>query len=97
MPRFTSLLALVAFCALAAVSCAREPGNGRTITRPAPDRNGLSDWLEMQVGEESEQPAFFIQMADPQLGMSGSPRPGMMMCFRSTRSYSNERSLMRTN
>ncbi len=73
MPRFTSLLALVAFCALAAVSCAREPGNGRTITRPAPDRNGLSDWLEMQVGEESEQPAFFIQMADPQLGMSGSP------------------------
>jgi 3',5'-cyclic AMP phosphodiesterase CpdA len=27
----------------------------------------------MQVGEESEQPVFFIQMADPQLGMSGSP------------------------
>lgn len=66
MPRFTSLLAIVIFCALSAVSCAREPGNGRTITRPAPDSNGLSGWLEIQVGEEPEQPAFFIQMADRQ-------------------------------
>jgi hypothetical protein len=40
MPRFRSLLAIVIFCALSAVSCAREPGNGRTITRPAPDNNG---------------------------------------------------------
>jgi 3',5'-cyclic AMP phosphodiesterase CpdA len=73
MSGITSLLALAVACTLTAVSCARGPGDDRTITRPAPDSTGLSNWLETQVGQESERPAFFIQMADPQLGMSGSP------------------------
>jgi 3',5'-cyclic AMP phosphodiesterase CpdA len=73
MSRFTSLFAFVALCALSAISCAGGPGDDRAIRRPVPAGEGLSDWLELQIAEDSEYPAFFIQMADPQLGMSGSP------------------------
>jgi len=73
MPRFTSLFAFVALCTLSAISCARGPGDDRATTRPVPTGEGLSDWLDIQIAEDSERPAFFIQMADPQLGMSGSP------------------------
>ena len=77
MRRFTLLLTIAALCALTANSCARGPGGERPATRSVPDRSGISDWLqfevEAEVDEESGQPGFFIQMADPQLGMFGSP------------------------
>lgn len=73
MSRLTSLLAITALCALTTSSCARGPGDDRNVTRPVPDPHGLSSWRESRVDEASEPRAFFIQMADPQLGMSGSP------------------------
>lgn len=73
MRRITSLLTITILCALAASSCARGPEDERPATRTVPDRDGLSSWFEIQSEEKSEYPDFFIQMADPQLGMSGSP------------------------
>jgi hypothetical protein len=73
MHRFMTLVALVALCMITTISCARGPVGDRVTARPVPSRSEISDWLEIPVGEESRHPAFFIQMADPQLGMSGSP------------------------
>jgi len=73
MRRITFRLTITILCALAASSCARGPGDERPATRTVPDRAGLSTWFEIQSEEKSEHPDFFIQMADPQLGMSGSP------------------------
>lgn len=73
MRRFPSLLAIAALCALTTSSCTRGPGSDRWATQPVPDSQGLSSWFESPPYEASQRPAFFIQMADPQLGMSESP------------------------
>jgi len=73
MRRLTSLPALILLCALTVISCARGPSDDRPATRSVPDSSGISDWLEIRADKESDHPGFFIQMADPQLGMSGSP------------------------
>lgn len=73
MHRFTRRLAMTALCALTASSCARGPDRDPGATRPVPDPRGISNWLQSRVDDASEQRTFFIQMADPQLGMSESP------------------------
>ena len=73
MRRFGFLLTIAALSALSANSCARAPGDEGPVTRTVPDREGLASWFEIQDEERSGHPEFFVQMADPQLGMSGSP------------------------
>lgn len=69
-----SALAIMVLCALAATSLAWGPGGERSTARPIPDADGLATWFELQaIDEEAKRPFFFIQMADPQLGMSDSP------------------------
>ncbi len=57
------------------MSCARHPGPEieRPATRPVPDAKELTSWLGSGAEANPDAPEFFIQMADPQLGMSGSP------------------------
>ena len=45
----------------------------RPSTRPVPSSDELESWLGRETDGGAELPEFFIQMADPQLGMSGSP------------------------
>ncbi len=76
MRRFALLLVIAALPPLAGLACApTTPGLDaeRPITRPVPDAAGLADWLESGPEGRTEHSEFFIQMADPQLGMSGSP------------------------
>ncbi len=73
MRRITSLLAIAALTALTTSACATKHTSERSIARPAPNSVGLSDWFASNPAGASERPAFFIQMADTQLGMSGLP------------------------
>lgn len=67
--------ALIALALLASMSCARSPGPEveGPVTRPVPDAEELAVWLGGDASDPSLGPGFFVQMADPQLGMSGSP------------------------
>jgi 3',5'-cyclic AMP phosphodiesterase CpdA len=79
MRRFTLLVAAIGFPALATISCAPRTGyeTERPITRPVPDADALASWLgidgESDLESDAERPAFFIQMADPQLGFFSTP------------------------
>ncbi|MBW2725433.1 MAG: metallophosphoesterase [Deltaproteobacteria bacterium] len=75
MGRYAALLALIVLPVLASMSCARSPGPEieRPATRPVPDAKELTNWLGSDAKRDPDVPDFFIQMADPQLGMSGSP------------------------
>ena len=73
MRRFRSFFVIVALSALSAAACANGPEREQPLTRPVPDASGLSVWLDPQDERSARRPGFFIQMADPQLGMSESP------------------------
>ncbi len=75
MGRVFILLVKLALPVLLAISCAStiEPEPERPVTKAVPDALALADWLGIEPGSNAEHPAFFIQMADTQLGMSSSP------------------------
>jgi predicted phosphodiesterase len=71
-----ALALLVAWSASLAVSCAStQPALelDLPVTQPVPDAEALAGWLGTEPGSSAQPRAFFIQMADPQLGMSGKP------------------------
>lgn len=67
---------LIALSASLAISCASTPpppASELPATQPVPDAKAFARWLGTEPGNDSQPRAFFIQMADPQLGMSGKP------------------------
>jgi 3',5'-cyclic AMP phosphodiesterase CpdA len=73
MRRLISLIATAALTVWTAASCAHNPGSEPASTQPVPDARGISNWLELQGDAPLDRPGFFIQMADPQLGLSEYP------------------------
>jgi predicted phosphodiesterase len=70
-------LGIALLTALITVSCATGGSGdpGAPLTRSVPDRDGLGIWLTSGQVDGAKEPAFFIQMADSQLGMSAYSLP----------------------